>query len=55
MTYNHKWQWYIVWVGDRAVGRAFTHEEAERVGQKYLTGEKFWQEHRERVLAAYAN
>ncbi len=55
VTYNQTWQWYIVWVGDRAIGRAFDHEEAERVGQKYLASEKFWQEHRERVLASYAD
>ncbi len=54
VTYDQKWQWYLVWVGDRAIGQAFDHEEAERIGQKYIASEKFWQEHRERVLAAYA-
>ena len=55
VTYNSTWQWYFVWVGDRAIGRAFDHEEAERIGQKYIAGEKVWQEHRERVLASYAD
>lgn len=55
VTYNHKWQWYVVWVGDRAIGRAFDHEEAERIGQKYIASEKLWQEHRERVLASYSD
>ena len=55
VTYNSTWQWYVVWVGDRAIGRAFDHEEAERIGQKHIAGEKFWQEHRERVLADYAD
>lgn len=55
VTYNSKWQWYVVWVGDRAIGRASTSEEAERIAQKYVAGEKFWQGHRERVLASYAD
>ena len=55
VTYNSNWQWYVVWVGNRAIGRASDHEEAERIGQKYIAGEKFWQEHRERVLASYAD
>ncbi|KJH69354.1 hypothetical protein [Aliterella atlantica] len=55
VTYNDKWQWYVVWVNDRAIGRALTSEEAERIAQKYIAGEKFWQEHRGRVLAAYAH
>ena len=53
-TYNSNWQWYVVWVGGRAIGRASDHQEAERIGQKYLASEKSWQEHRERVLAAYS-
>ncbi len=55
VTYSQTWQWYVVWVEDRAIGRAFDHEEAERIGQKYIAGEKSWQEHRERVLASYSD
>ena len=55
VTYNSNWQWYVVWVGDRARGRASDHQEAEQIGQKYIAGKKFWQEHRERVLADYAD
>ena len=55
VTYNSNWQWYVVWVGNRAIGRASDHEEAERIGQKYIAGKKFWQEHRERVLASYSD
>lgn len=54
VTYNSTWDWYIVWVGDQPVGKAFNHEEAEQKAQSYIAGNKFWQEHRERVLAAYA-
>ena len=55
VIYDHKWQWYWVWVGDRAIGRADDHEEAERIAQKHITGAKFWQEHREWVLASYSD
>ncbi|KJH69504.1 hypothetical protein [Aliterella atlantica] len=54
ITYNDKWQWYTVWVGDRAIGRASKSEEAERIAQKYVATGQLWQEHRQRVLAAYA-
>lgn len=55
VTYNDQWEWYVVWVGDRAIARAFTHEEAERIAQKYIATGRLWQEHRQRALAAYAN
>ncbi len=55
VTYDQKWQWYWVWVGGRAIGRASDHKEAEQIGQKYLASEKLRQEHRERVLASYAD
>ena len=55
VTYSAEWDWYIVWVADRAVGRAFNHEEAEQKAQQYIAGNKFWQEHRQAVLAAYAD
>lgn len=54
VTYNAEWDWYIVWVGERAVDRAMNHEEAEQKAQKYIAADKFWQEHRQAVLAAYA-
>lgn len=46
--------WYRVWVGKSLVGKASTPEKAERLGQKYIANEKARQEHRQRVLAAYA-
>lgn len=36
VSYNDNWQIYWVWVGDRAIGKALTHEEAESMGQKYV-------------------
>lgn len=55
VTYNRKWDWYIVWVGDRAIDRAANAEEGEKKAQQYIVGNKFWQEHRQAVLAAYAS
>lgn len=55
VTYDDNWQFYRVWVGNRAIGRASTYEEAERLGQKYIATRRLWQEHRERVLASYAD
>lgn len=55
VTYDDNWQFYRVWVGDRAIGRASTSQEAEQIGQKYVAIGQLWQEHRERVLAAFAD
>lgn len=54
VTYNSTWDWYIVWVGDYPVGTATNASEGEQIAQKYIAADKFWQEHRERVLAGYA-
>lgn len=54
VTWNAKWQWYEVWVGNAWAGRASNHEEAERIAQKYLAAEKLRCAHRELVLAAFA-
>lgn len=54
ITYNAEWDWYIVWVGNRAVDRAMNHEEAEQIARKFIAADKFWQSHRQAVLAAYA-
>ncbi len=55
VSYNAEWDWYIVWVGDRAVDRAANAEAGEKIAQQYIAADKFWQEHRERVLAGYAD
>jgi hypothetical protein len=54
VTWNAKWQWYEVWVGNAHAGRASNHEEAERIAQKYLAAEELRTAHRELVLAAFA-
>ena len=54
VTWNTKWQWYEVWVGDSWVGRASDNQEAEHVAQKYIAAEQLRQQHRELVLSAIA-
>lgn len=53
-TYNSQWGWYEVWLGRKWVGRASTHEEAERVAQKYTAMNELIQRQNESVLAKYA-
>lgn len=54
VTWNPKWQWYEVWVGDRWIGRASDSQEAEGIAQKYIAAEQLRQQHRELVLSAYS-
>jgi|GEM_PF-6538724 len=53
VTYNDKWHWYDVWVGDKWVGRASNHQEAERVAQKYLAEKELIQKQNAIVRDAY--
>lgn len=55
ITWNSQWQWYAVWVGKSYAGSATKYEEAERLAQKYVASQNSWQQHREKVLAAYAD
>ena len=54
VTYNFKWQWYDVWVGDRCVSRASTYEEGERMAQQYMTADEIIQRQNHAVIAKYA-
>lgn len=36
VTYNQKWGWYDVWVSHRWIGRADSHDEAERMATKRI-------------------
>lgn len=55
ITWDSKWHWYNAWVGKSYAGNASTAEEAERLAQKYIASHNSWQQHREKVLAAYAD
>ena len=54
VTRNSMYPWYVIWVDERAIGRAFDYEEAVRIAkrtaQKYVSSDKFRQEYRERLL-----
>ncbi len=54
VTHNPTYPWYVIWVDERAIGRAFDYEEAVRIAkrtaQKYVSSEKFRHEYRERLL-----
>lgn len=47
--------WYKAWVDRSLVGKATTYQKAEQMAQKAIASKKFWQGHRERVLAAYSD
>ena len=36
VTYDPTWQWYQAWVGFSCIGQGTTHQEAERIAQKYI-------------------
>lgn len=46
--------WYKAYADGSFVGKATTYQKAEQMAQKAIASKKFWQEHRERVLASYA-
>ena len=55
VTHNPTYPWFVIWVDECAIGRAFDHGEAVRIAQqtaqKYVNNsKKFRQEHRERLL-----
>lgn len=47
--------WYKAWVDRVLVGKATTYQKAEQMAQKAIASQKFWQGHRERVLASYGD
>ena len=54
VQYDPNWDWYRVWVGDRCIGHGTDYQQAERIAQRYIGAEQFWQQHRQAVLAGYA-
>lgn len=54
VTYDSKWDWYYVWVGERLAGRASNHEEAERLAQQYIATDELIRRQNAAVLLAYA-
>jgi hypothetical protein len=54
IQYDSNWDWYQVWVGDSCIGHGTDYQQAERIAQRYIAANKFWQQHRQAVVAAVA-
>ena len=54
IQYDSNWDWYRVWVGDSFLGHGSDYQQAERIAQKYIAANEFWQQHRQAVIDAYA-
>ena len=54
VSYDPTWQWYQAWVGDRCIEQGTTHQEAERLAQKYIAMNELIRRQNAAVLAAYA-
>ena len=55
VQYDPNWDWYRVWVGSRCIGHGTDYQQAERIAQRYIAAKEFWQQHRQVVVAAYAD
>lgn len=55
IQYDPNWDWYRVWVGDSCIGHGTDYQQAERIAQRYIAAKEFWQQHRQVVVAAYAD
>lgn len=55
VSYDPKWQWYQAWVGDQCIGQGTTHQEAERIAQKYIAINELIKRQNAAVMAAYAS
>ena len=54
VSYDSTWQWYQAWVGDRCIGQGTTHQQAERIAQKYIAMNELIRRQNAAVMAAYA-
>ena len=54
VSYDPKWQWYQAWVGFSCIGHGTTHQEAERLAQKYIAMNELIRRQNAAVLATYA-
>jgi len=56
VTFNDRWQWYDVWVGDRCCReKAGSYKEAEQIAQRQIALDELIQRQNAIVLAAYAD
>ena len=54
VSYDSKWDWYRAYVGDRCIGHGTTHQQAERIAQKYIAMNELIRRQNAAVMAAYA-
>ena len=55
VSYDSKWDWYCAYVGDRCIGQGTTHQQAERIAQKYIAMNELIRRQNAAVMAAYAS
>ena len=54
VSYDDKWDWYRVYVGCRCIGQGTTHQQAERIAQRYIAMNELIRRQNAAVMAAYA-
>ena len=54
VSYDDKWDWYRVYVGGRYIGQGTTHQQAERIAQRYIAMNELIRRQNAAVMAAYA-
>ena len=54
VSYDSKWDWYRAYVGCRCIGHGTTHQQAERIAQKYIVMNELIRRQNAAVVAAYA-
>lgn len=55
VTYDPKWDWYRAYVGFSCIGQGTTHQQAERIAQRYIATNEMIRRQNAAVLAAYAS
>lgn len=50
VTYNDKWGWYDIWLAHRWIGRADSHDEAERMATKRVALDEIYRRQNAAVL-----
>ncbi len=54
VTFNERWGWYDAWAAKHWCGRAATHEEAERLAQRYIGMDEMIRRQNAAVMRSYA-
>ena len=54
VSYDSKWDWYRAYVGFSCIGQGTTHQQAERIAQRYIAMNELIRRQNAAVMAAYA-